>query len=107
MKKILGLIMAAIFMASLASTAAMADSAKGQKLYAKKLKKACGFTGAKMAAKHTQAEWEAIGNGDKLKAEIKKICPNVKDKNLKAKYLKHLYDFFYNFASDSGNVPSC
>ena len=74
-------------------------------LYKKKLKSACGMSGADMAKKHTQAEWEDLkGN---LKEEIKTICPNVSDKALKDKYLQHYYDFFHNFASDSGNVPSC
>jgi hypothetical protein len=89
----------------LLTTAASADVAKGQKLYKKKLKSACGMSGADMAKKHTQAEWEDLkGN---LKEEIKTICPKVKDKALKDKYMEHYYDFFHNFASDSGNVPSC
>ena len=28
-------------------------------------------------------------------------------KGTKEKFLPHLYDFFYEYASDSGNVPSC
>ena len=89
---------------TLLTTVANADAAKGQKIYAKKLKKACGMNGAKFAAKHTQDEWKAIGVKG-MQDEIKKICPNAKP--LKEKYLKHLYDFSVNFASDSGNVPSC
>ena len=88
-------------------TSASADSNKGQKLYSKKLKSNCGFTGAVMAGKHTQDEWDEIGSGDNLKDEIKKLCPNVKDKALKDKYLPHYLDFFKEFGSDSGNVPSC
>jgi len=60
-----------------------------------------------MAAKHSQGEWEEVGKGDGLVAELKKICPSVKDKALKSKYLEHYYDFFYEYANDSGNVPSC
>ena len=37
--------------------------------------------------------------------EIKTICPD--SKKIKEKYVVHLYDFFYSFASDSGNIPSC
>ena len=44
---------------------------------------------------------------DGLTKEIKTICPKVKSKALKSKYIGNYYDFFYNFASDSGNVPSC
>ena len=36
--------------------------------------------------------------------EIKNICPSAEDK---AKYLNHYFDFFKEYASDSGNVPSC
>jgi hypothetical protein len=41
----------------------------------------------------------------KLNDELFKICPKAKP--LKAKYVSHVYDFLYNYASDSGNVPSC
>ena len=103
MTKFTKLAIAALLGVAIVSTTASADAAKGQKLYSKKLKKACGMNGAKFAAKHTQDEWEAINDSGKLNAEIKKQC----GKEVKAKYLPHLYDFFYEYASDSGNVPSC
>ena len=105
MNKLLKLAFTGAVALSLSSTVVFADVAKGQKLYSKKLKKACGMSGAKMAAKHSQDEWEGLKDG--LASEIKKICPKVKDKALKGKYLQHYYDFFYKYASDSGNVPSC
>lgn len=105
MKKLATLLFVAIVGLSFASTAAFADAAKGQKLIIKKLKKACGFNGAVMAGKHTQSEWKKINDGGKLAEEIKTMCP--KSKPLKDKYLPHIYDFLYNYASDSGNVPSC
>ena len=107
MTKFSKLALATIVGLSLVGTTLSADSAKGQKLYKKKLKEACGFSGAKMAAKHTQDEWDELKDDGKLKDEIKHLCPSVKDKALKDKYLNHYYDFFHNFASDSGNVPSC
>ena len=106
MNKLLKLAFASAVALSLTTTVASADVAKGQKLYSKKLKKACGLTGAKMAAKHTQDGWKSIGV-DGIAAEIKTICPNVKDSSLKGKYLEHYLDFFHEYASDSGNVPSC
>ncbi len=109
MKKLLGAIFVAILGLSFVSTQAMASSAKGQKLYVRKLKKACKKSGIAnggvLAKKHTQAEWKSINSEGKLNAEIKKFCPKAKD--LKKRYLKDIYDFLYNFASDSGNVPSC
>jgi hypothetical protein len=86
------------------STAATADVKKGQKIYLKKMKKSCGFSGAKFAHKHTQDEWENIKEAGKFSAEASKVCPGLK---LKSKYENHVYDFAYEYASDSGNVPSC
>lgn len=105
MKKLATLLFAAIVGLSFVSTAAFADAAKGQKIIIKKLKKSCGFNGSVMAGKHTQSEWKKINDEGKLADEIKNLCP--KSKPLKEKYLPHVYDFLYNFASDSGNVPSC
>jgi len=105
--KLTKIALGAVLAAGLLSTTVYADAAKGQKLYAKKLKKACGFNGAKFAAKHTQDEWDAIHESGKMADEIKKLCPKVKDKALKSKYLDDYYDFAHDFASDSGNVPSC
>ena len=103
MNKLLKLAFTSAVALSLTTTIASADVAKGQKLFSKKLKKACGISGAKMAAKHSQDEWEA--KKDSLADEIKTICPKVK--KVKGKYLPHFYDFFYEYANDSGNVPSC
>lgn len=105
MNKTIKIALAALVMLTMSATTLSADAAKGQKLYLKKLKGACGFNGAKMATKHTQMEWESVK--DNLAEEIKSICPKVKDKSLKEKYLPHYFDFFYEYASDSGNVPSC
>ena len=107
MNKIVKIALGAAIVLSMGATTASADSAKGQKLFKKKLQKACGVNGAAVSAKHTQGEWEEINEAGNIKAEIKKICPKVTDKALKDKYIPHYYDFFHNFASDSGNVPSC
>ena len=107
MNKILKLILASAIALSVSTTVASADVAKGQKLYLKKLKGACNMNGAKMASQHSQGEWEEIGKGDGLATELKKVCPTAKDKALKSKYLEHYYDFFFEYANDSGNVPSC
>ncbi len=105
MKKFLSIVATSALLVSIATTAASADPAKGQKLYLKKLKKACGINGAKMAAKHTQDEWEKIKDSGKLEDELKANCPKLKD--LKDKYLNDIFDFLYEYGSDSGNVPSC
>jgi len=86
------------------SSTATADVKKGQTIFLKKLKAPCGFNGSKFAVLHTQDEWEAIRGAGKFEAETKKICPKSK---MKAKYVPDVYDFVYEYASDSGKVPSC
>jgi hypothetical protein len=100
--KVLGFVVLGI---TFFSTNATADIAKGQKIFIKKYKKSCGFNGGVMAKKHTQKEWKEIYDSGKLNDELLKQCPKAKE--AKEKYLKHMYDFFFNYASDSGNVPSC
>ncbi len=105
MKKLLVIVFAAIVGLSFISTSAFASSNKGQKIIVKKLKRPCGFNGGVLAKKHTQEEWTTIFKAGNLNGELKKICPKAKP--LKKRYLKDVYDFLDNFASDSGNVPSC
>lgn len=105
MKRLAGIVLTVMVGLGMTSTVAMADADKGQKLFLKKLKKGCDATGAKIAGSHTQDEWEEINSAGKLADEIQKLCPNVK--GVKEDYLPDLYDFFYKYGSDSGNVPSC
>ena len=105
MNKITKLATAALLGTVMLSSTATADVKKGQKLYLKKLKAPCGISGAKFAHKHTQDEWENIYEAGKFADEVKKICPKVK--KVKEKYIPHVYDFAYEYAKDSGNVPSC
>lgn len=107
MKNMIKLALAALIMLTMSASTLNADVTKGQKLYLKKLKSSCKMNGAKMAAKHSQGEWEEINEEGKMADEIKSICPSVADKALKGKYLPHYYDFFHEYANDSGNVPSC
>ena len=93
------------------SAAAYADAGKGQRIYQKKLKEVCGMTGAVFAAKHTQMEWEEAKNGGTLAEMMTEACPAGKSffesDTFKNKFEEHLYDFVHDFASDSGNIPSC
>ena len=105
LKKILITLFTVVIGLSFVSTSLFASSSKGQKIIINKLKKPCGFNGAVLAKKHTQFEWKALEDAGKLNDELVKICPKAKP--IKKKYVKHVYDFLYNYASDSGNVPSC
>jgi hypothetical protein len=104
MNRVAKLALTALLGFTLFSTVASADVKKGQKIFLKKLKAPCGFNGAKFALKHTQDEWESIKGAGQFVAETKKLCPKAK---IKAKYVPDVYDFVYEYASDSGNVPSC
>ncbi len=84
-----------------------ASASKGQKIFAKKLKKVCGMNGGAFAKKHTQDEWSKIEKEGKFKSEIKSICKDVDLSQVKDKYIPDLFEFMKQFASDSGNVPSC
>jgi len=102
---------AAIIGLGLLSTTVHADASKGQKIYAKKLKSVCDKSGAVFAASHTQMEWEMANSSGELGATFKAECPAGSDLFDSAKFQKkmqsHLYDFVMEYASDSGNVPSC
>jgi hypothetical protein len=93
------------------STAVYADADKGQRIYQKKLKSVCGMTGAVFAAKHTQMEWEDAKDNGTLAEVMTEACPDGKSffesDKFEKKYKGHLYDFVHDFASDSGNIPSC
>lgn len=105
--KLLKVIMVGTLALGIATSSLSADAVKGQKLYSKLLKDPCGMTGAKFAAKHSQEEWKALKASGKFEEEVIKICPNVKAGDIKDSVQEHIIDFAVEFASDSGNVPSC
>ena len=107
MNKLLKTVLASVMILAVSTTVVFADADKGKKLYMKKLKNSCGLSGGAMAGKHTVDEWSELNANGKIADEIKVICPKVKDKALKGKYLEHYFDFFKEYGSDSGIVPSC
>ncbi len=107
MSKLLKIVLASSLALGVVATTSSADVVKGQKLFSKLLKGPCDMTGAKFAAMHSQDEWETIKNEGKFEAEVIKICPKVKEGFLKESIQEHIYDFSYEYANDSGNVPSC
>lgn len=103
--------MAALLGLTVLSTSVYADAAKGQKLYAKKLKSVCGVSGAKFAATHSQMEWETAKEDGTLTDLFIGACPAgeevIKSDKFQNKFKSHIYDFVYEYANDSGNVPAC
>ena len=106
MKKLLTVLALSFFIAASMPTMASAGVKKGQKLFKKKFRKKCGFSGVRFARNHTQAEWETIYDKGKFPAEAKKICPRLDLKKIKSKWWKDVYKFSKKYASD-GVVPKC
>ena len=111
MMKITKVTVAALIGLGLLSTPAMADAAKGQKLFQKKMKSVCGKSGAVFAASHSQMEWEVAKEEGKFTSMMIEACPAgsdlIKSDKFQKKFKTHLFDFVYEFANDSGNIPSC
>lgn len=77
---------------------------KGKKVFMKKLKAPCSMNGLTFAHMNNQDKWEEFYNNGTLSKEVKRICPKS---NLKVKYEEDLFNFVYEFAKDSGKIPSC
>ena len=84
----------------------LGDISKGKKLFIKKLQKPCDMSGSRFAGFYSQDEWEEIVESGTLKDTVIEICPKLKD-NYQEKWSPNLYQFVYEYANDSGNIPSC
>lgn len=104
MKTIIKIALGATLLLTLGTTTVNASSDKGLRYFSKKLKDTCGISEEEMAGKHTQEEWLEINNAGGIVDEIKNICPGAKDSALQEKYIKHYFDFFFEYGSDSGNL---
>jgi len=103
MDRVRKIVLVTLLGVTLSLSSVVADAEKGQKIYLEKLKATCGMSADTFAQKHTQNEWESIRQAGKFVDEAIKICPNV---NLDATFIPDVYDFVYEYASDSGNIPS-
>ena len=112
MKQLIKIILLSALLGSVGTSVLMADIKKGQKAYLKTFKSKFKMNGTKFAALHTQAEWEELfaNEGKGFKKEFVVIYPKSKktlEKKNIWKKLQHVKDFAIEYASDSGNVPSC
>jgi len=97
----------ALAMVTVTTTAsAGANAKKGQKIFKKKFRKYCQFSGVKFARNHTQDEWEEIWGEGRFFAESKRLCPKLKLNKIKKKWWESVYEFSYKYAKD-GVVPKC
>ncbi len=112
MKSLIRVLLIGTLLGSTGASSLMADVKKGQKHYLKTFKSKFKMNGTKFAALHTQEEWislfEEEGKGFVL--EFSQRFPKSKKLLSKPKVwkkLQHVRDFAIEYASDSGNVPSC
>ncbi|MGM0532858.1 MAG: cytochrome C [Campylobacterota bacterium] len=89
----------------LLAVGASADADVGQKVYSQVFKDKCQMSGTKFAAAHSQDEWQEIMDAGNFGSQMAAMCPDVQ--TVPQKFQKHLFDFAYKYANDSGNVPSC
>jgi hypothetical protein len=106
MKNIMMVIVLALFVIVSMPTVSAAGATKGQKLFKKKFRKKCRFSGVRFARYHTQAEWEEIYASGKFPQEAKKICPRLNLDKIKPSWWEHVYEFSETYAKD-GMVPKC
>jgi len=106
MKKIIGILTLSLFVSMSIPTLTLADAKTGQKIFKKKFRKKCRFSGVRFARYHTQAEWEEIYASGKFPQEAKKICPRLNLDKIKPSWWEHVYEFSETYAKD-GMVPKC
>ncbi len=106
MKQIIRIICVGIMLNTVVPSMALAGVKEGQKIFKKKFRKKCRFSGVRFARHHTQAEWEDIYDDGKFPSEAKKICPGLKLNKIKPTWWKHVYEFSYTYAKD-GKIPKC
>ena len=94
---------------AMVSTPTVADASvkKGHKIYKKKMRKYCGFSGVRFAREHTQDEWEELWDEGEFQEETKKICPKLPLKKIKKSWWEHVYEFSYEYGEGGSHVPKC
>jgi len=107
MKKLIMVALISAFGLFATTQTAHANVKKGQKIYKKKFRKSCKFSGVRFARYHTVDEWQEIYEAGKLPEEAKKICPKLKVDKIKKSWWPHLYDFVHEYGEGSPHVPSC
>jgi len=107
MKKMLVVLSLLMFTGLSTEVMARTQLEKGQKIFKKKFRKYCGFSGVRFARKHTQDEWEEIWDDGKFQEETKKICPKIKLKKIKKSWWKPVYEFTHEYGQGGSHVPHC
>jgi hypothetical protein len=110
MKKIMFRLSLLILMGLNIPVVAVSHSAqlnKGQKIFKKKMRRYCGFSGVRFARNHTPDEWEEIWDDGKFQEETKKICPRLKLEKIKKSWWEPVYEFTHEYGKGGSHVPHC
>jgi len=107
MRKSMFIMSVFLIVSVITQASARSDLIRGQKIFKKKFRKYCGFSGVRFARQHTQDEWEEIYDEGKFQKESKKICPRLKLEKIKKSWWKPVYEFTHEYAQGSSHIPHC
>jgi len=79
---------------------------KGEEIYKKQLKDVCETKKSELSEHYSQDEWEAFASEGKFENTIFEICPQIEPSYNKA-WSEDLYQFYYQHARDSEEIPEC
>lgn len=82
------------------------DSIKGLVIFKTRIKPYCNMNGETFAKQYMQEDWDDIFYDKEFKMEIIKACPKMETR-YKDKWTPHLYQFSFDYASDSDAIPEC
>ena len=79
---------------------------KGEEIYKKQLKDVCETKKAELSEHYSQDEWEAFASEGKFENAIFEICPQI-EPSYNKEWSEDLYQFYYQHARDSEEIPEC
>ncbi len=79
---------------------------KGEEIYKKRLKKICDTNKSELSEHYSQDEWEAFASEGKFENTIFEICPQI-EPSYNKEWSEDLYQFYYQNARDSEEIPEC
>ena len=79
---------------------------KGEAIYTKRLKNICETKESELSEHYSQDEWEAFASEGKFENAIFEICPQI-EPSYNKEWSEDLYQFYYQKARDSEEIPEC
>ena len=79
---------------------------KGEAIYKEQLKNICETKKSELSEHYSQDEWEAFAEEGKFENAIFDICPQI-EPSYNKEWSPDLYQFYYQHARDSEEIPEC